>query len=144
MNLLTIGSFDGIHPGHLELLNECRFMVGPTGNVFVGVNRDEFIHRYKGKAPALTLAQRVEVLAALRQVDAVFVNVGDEDSGTLIDVVRPDVLAIGDDWLDPNHDERRYHKQLGIDQAWLDLRGLRIAYVPRTRGLSSSALRAAS
>lgn len=146
MNLLTIGTFDGVHPGHLELLTECRRLVGPDGNVFVGVNRDEFVRRYKGRDPVLTLSQRIEVLASLRQVDAVFVNVGDEDSGTLIDAVRPDLLAIGDDWYD--HDARepeaRYHRQLGIDQAWLDRRGLRIAYIPRTRGLSSSELRKAS
>jgi hypothetical protein len=72
------------------------------------------------------------------------VNIGDENSGLLIDVVRPDILAIGDDWLDGIGDERRYHKQLGIDQAWLDCRGLRIAYIARTRGLSSSELRKAS
>lgn len=144
MNVLTIGTFDGLHPGHLELLAECRRLVGLNGRVFVGVNRDEFVHRYKGKDPALTLSHRMEVLLALRHVDAVFVNVGDENSGILIDVVRPDLLAIGDDWLDPGDDERRYHRQLGIDQAWLDRRNLRIAYITRTRGLSSSALRKAS
>jgi cytidyltransferase-like protein len=144
MNVLTIGTFDGVHPGHLELLAECRRLVGVNGRVLVGVNRDEFVHRYKGKDPALTLAHRLEVLTALRDVDAVFVNIGDENSGLLIDVVRPDILAIGDDWLDGIGDERRYHKQLGIDQAWLDCRGLRIAYIARTRGLSSSELRKAS
>lgn len=141
MNVLTIGTFDLIHPGHLELLAGCRYAV--DGKVYVGVNTDAFVERYKGHAPRQTLAQRVEVLRALRDVDAVFVNVGEEDSGVLIDVVRPDVLAIGDDWLDPGHDERRYLKQLGVTPEWMQARSLRVIYVPRTRGTSSTLLRSA-
>lgn len=144
MIVLTIGTFDCLHPGHLELIAGCRSLVGPEGRVYVGVNRDAFVTRYKGRDAMQTMAQRAEVLAALRDVDAVFVNVGDEDSGVLIDALRPDALAIGDDWLDHGHDERRYLAQLGVTREWMDARGLRVTYVPRTRGVSTSGLRAAS
>lgn len=140
MNVLTIGTFDRLHVGHLELLTECRAMVGSDGTVSVGVNRDGFVERYKGRTPQ-PLADRIEMLAALRVVDRVYVNVGDEDSGVLIDVVRPDVIAIGDDWLDPGGDEGRYLRQLGVSPAWMYARGLRVIYVPRTRGVSTSGLR---
>ena len=140
MNVLTIGTFDRLHVGHLELLEACRYMVG-AGTVSVAVNRDAFVERFKGATPQ-PLAHRMEMLRALRVVDQVYVNVGDEDAGLVIDVVGPDMLAIGDDWLDPGHDERRYLAQLGITHEWLAERGLRIDYVPRTRGVSSSALRA--
>lgn len=143
MKLLTIGTFDGLHVGHLELLAECRRLV-PDGSVYVGVNRDEFVERYKGHAATQPLAQRCEILSALRDVDAVFVNIGDEDAGQLIDTVRPDMIAIGDDWLDSGNDERRYLRQLGITREWLTERGLRITYIPRTRGTSSTALRGAA
>lgn len=143
MKLLTIGTFDGLHVGHLELLQECR-RLDPDGRLIVGVNRDEFVVRYKGHPPAQPLAHRIEILEAVRLVDSVVVNIGDEDAGVLIDAVRPELLAIGDDWLDPGHDERRYLRQLGITGDWLEQRHLRIAYVPRTRGVSSTALRGAA
>ena len=142
MNVLTIGTFDRIHVGHLELLDGCRQLVGSiNGTVSVAVNRDEFVKRFKGATPQ-PLEHRIEMLEALRVVDRVYVNVGDEDASQVIDAIRPDALAIGDDWLDPGHDERRYLAQLGITSEWLLERGLGITYVPRTRGVSSSALRA--
>ena len=141
MNVLTIGTFDRIHVGHLELLNACRDMVGIDGTVSVAVNRDAFVERFKGHTPQ-PLARRMEMLRALRVVDQVYVNVGDEDAGQVIDAIVPDLLAIGDDWLDPGRDERRYLAQLGVTSAWLNERDLRIVYVPRTRGVSSTELRA--
>lgn len=142
--ILTIGTFDLLHPGHLELLAGCRRLVGPHGRLVVGVNRDAFVERYKGRRPALALADRLEIVAALRDVDLVLVNVGDEHSGMVIDAVRPDMLAIGDDWLDPGHDERRYLAQLGVTRDWLLERGLHVTYIPRTRGRSSTELRGAA
>jgi glycerol-3-phosphate cytidylyltransferase len=143
MILLTIGTFDGLHVGHLELLSECRRLI-PDGSLYVGVNSDEFVERYKGHAPRQPLAHRIELLRSLRSVDGVFANIGAEDSGVLIDAIRPDMLAIGDDWLDPGHDQRRYLAQLGVTLDWLHERGLLIQYIPRTRGVSSTALRGAA
>lgn len=139
----TGGTFDLLHVGHLELLRACRDLAGPDGAVVASVNRDEFIERYKGRRPVYPLAQRLEAVRALRLVDSAVVNVGDEDSRPAIEVVAPDLLAIGDDWLDPGNDERRYHAQLGLDGDWLARRGLRIVYVPRTRGTASSETRRA-
>jgi cytidyltransferase-like protein len=140
VNILTIGTFDLLHPGHLELLAGCRYQAG-TGQVWVGVNRDEFVERYKGHRPTQSLRDRLEVLRALRVVDGVFVNVGDEQAGVLIDALLPDRLAIGDDWLDPGHDERRYFRQLGVTPEWMSARRLSVVYLPRTRGTSSTRLR---
>lgn len=143
MNVLTIGTFDLLHPGHLELLAGCRYQAR-AGKVLVGVNRDEFVERYKGHRPTQTLEHRIELLRALRDVDGVFVNVGDEDATVLIDCVRPDLLAIGDDWLDPGNDERRYFKQLGVTDDWMHERRLKVIYIARTRGVSTSQLRGAA
>jgi cytidyltransferase-like protein len=143
VNILTIGTFDLLHVGHMELLAACRQMAGTAGSVVVAVNRDAFVARFKGRTPAQDLDRRLEMVRACRFVDAAVVNLGDEDAGLVIDVVRPDLLAIGDDWLDVGHDERRYLAQLGITPGWLLERGLRVEYVPRTRGESTSALRRA-
>lgn len=143
MIVYTGGTFDLLHVGHLELLEACRRLAGPTGSVIVSVNRDEFIRRYKGHAPAQPLDQRLEVIRSVRLVDAAVVNIGDEDSSLALDAVRPDVIAIGDDWLDPDEadPQRRYLAQLGITPGWLHARDLNVEYVPRTRGTTSTALR---
>jgi glycerol-3-phosphate cytidylyltransferase len=132
----TGGTFDLLHVGHLELLGYCRLMAGAEGRVVASLNRDEFVKRYKGHSPVQPYAQRAEMLRACRLVDLVVCNVGDENSGIAIDVVQPDLLVIGDDWRD-----RDYLGQLGISEAWLEQRHLRVSYVPRTRGVSTTELR---
>jgi glycerol-3-phosphate cytidylyltransferase len=134
VNLLTIGTFDLLHVGHLELLQACRFMV--DGEVWVALNTDAFVTSYKGRAPVQPYDDRAEMLRACRFVDRVFCNAGNENSGLAIDVLRPDILAIGSDWQD-----RDYLGQLGVTQAWLTERGLSVTYVPRTRGVSTTDLR---
>jgi glycerol-3-phosphate cytidylyltransferase len=141
MIIYTGGSFDLFHIGHLELLDACHQLAGPDGRVVVSLNTDEFIEAYKGRPPVQSYAVRAEVLRACRFVDLVVANVGGADSRVAIDVVRPHLLAIGDDWLDPPDDERRYQAQLGVTPEWLAERGLRIVYVPRTRGTSTTRLR---
>jgi len=133
----TGGTFDLLHVGHLELLEACRELAGPRGRVVASLNRDEFVERYKGRRPVQPYAVREEILRACSLVDLVVCNTGDEDSGVAIDVVQPDVLVIGDDWRD-----RDYLGQLGITAEWLAERGLWIEYVPRTRGTSTTGIRA--
>lgn len=141
MIVLTIGTFDTLHVGHLELLTECRKIAGWDGRVVAGLNRDGFVERYKARPPVQNYAAREEMLRACRLVDLVVANIGDEDARPIIEAVRPDRLAIGTDWLDPGHDESRYLAQLGVTPDWMDARRLTVEYIPRTRGVSSSALR---
>lgn len=145
MNILTIGTFDGFHVGHLELIEGCQAIAcGDEDRLIVGVNTDAFVERYKGRPPVHPYRDRVAILSALRNVDGVLPNMGDEDAKPLIEAVVADVIVIGDDWLDDDRDESRYMHQLDVTQDWLTQRGIRIVYLPRTRGVSSSALRKAS
>lgn len=139
--IYTGGTFDALHVGHLELLEACRALAGPHGRVVVALNTDAFVESYKGRRSLVPFAQRRELLLQCRLVDAVVANVGGADSRLSIEVVAPDLLAVGDDWLDPGHDERRYLAQLGVTNDWLAERSLRVEYVARTRGVSSSARR---
>lgn len=134
--VLTLGTFDLLHVGHLELLEASRALAG-DGRVVVGLNTDEFVERYKGRRTAQPYEFRAELLRACRFVDLVVANIGGEDSRPVIDMVRPDLLTIGDDWY-----KRDYLGQLQVTQEWLDDRKLRIAYIPRTRGVSTSGIRA--
>lgn len=136
--VLTIGTFDLLHPGHLDLLRACRDLAGPLGHVVVAVNPSDFVERFKKRRPVQELPERMEMLRACRMVDAVIVNFGEERAGPVIDAVAPDLLVIGDDWRD-----RDYLGQLHIDQAFLDHRGLSIEYVPRVRDWSTTGIRTA-
>lgn len=106
------GTFDILHPGHIKLF---RWAKRAFGKVYVAVNTDEFIERYKGKAPAMNFEQRVDVLRELRSVDGVVTNTGDEDSKPSILTVMPDVIVVGSDWT-----RERIIKQLGISEAFLE------------------------
>lgn len=136
--VLTIGTFDLLHPGHLDLLRACRDLAGAQGHVVVAVNPSDFVERFKRRRPVQELPERMEMLRACRMVDAVIVNFGEERAGPVIDAVAPDLLVIGDDWKG-----RDYLGQLHIDQAFLDHRGLSIEYVPRVRDWSTTGIRAA-
>lgn len=132
--VLTLGTFDLFHRGHVELLRKC----GAIGDrVIVGLNTDAFIERYKGRPPVIAYEDRRAVLEACRFVSAVVPNA--QADGSIRDVlgeVRPHVIAVGTDWQ--AHD---YMAQLGITMADLDLYGTVIQYLPYTSGISSTAIR---
>lgn len=132
--VLTIGTFDLLHRGHLELLRACR----AVGSVVVAVNTDDFILRFKGHPPVQPLPDRMEALRECRLVDAVLVNTGAELAGPVIEVACPDVLMVGDDWQGRDY----VGAQLRLPEGFLEDRGIRLAYVPRTTGESTTSIRA--
>ena len=127
------GSFDLFHWAHGEFLKKCREIAGPDGRVVVSLNTDEFIIAYKGKGLVMNYAERKAVLEHCRWVDEVVPNVGGADSKPAIDMVKPDLIVIGSDWA-----RRDYYAQMGFTQDWLDERGIGLAYIPYTAGISST------
>jgi glycerol-3-phosphate cytidylyltransferase len=121
--VLTLGTFDLPHPGHVALFRECRKLAGPDGRVVVAVNRDGFVARFKHQAPLMMWSERCEVIRAIRYVDEVLENTGNNQPD-LIDSVRPDWLAIGVDWA-----TRDYYGQLGITPEWLAERRISLVYL---------------
>ena len=68
MLIYTVGTWDLLHVGHLALLQHCKTL---GGTVAVGVASDEVVASYKSNVPVVPLAQRMEMLKALRCVDIV-------------------------------------------------------------------------
>jgi len=132
----TGGTFDILHRGHLNLLQQCRKIAGPGGTVVIGLNSDAFIARYKQRPPMLDYDNRRELLEACRYVDEVVVNEGDEDSKVVLSKVCPDFVVIGSDWA-----ARDYYAQMMFTQEWLDEREISLVYVPYTEGISSTDVR---
>ena len=132
----TGGTFDLFHSGHVNFLRRCRDIAGDQGTVVVGVNSDEFIMRYKKKAPIQTLEERMAVLGACRFVDRVIVNVGEEDAKPVLLTVNPNYVVIGSDWA-----RKDYYAQMKFTQDWLDQKNIGLIYIPYTKGISSTQIR---
>jgi len=136
MIVLTAGTFDLFHSGHVALLRRCADLaeVGPFPGVYVGLNTDRFVTQYRGRPPTFGYTEREAMLAACRYVDAVLPN--DQADGTIRDLlaqVRPDILAVGDDWRG-----RDYLAQVGLTKLDLEMSGLRLVYLPYTPGPAGS------
>ncbi|MFW6198320.1 MAG: adenylyltransferase/cytidyltransferase family protein [Acidobacteriota bacterium] len=93
--VFTNGCFDLLHPGHVALLRGAR----ERGDcLVVGVNDDDSIRRAKGPGrPIVPLAERLEVLAAIRWVDYV-IPFPETTPAELLRALRPDVRVKGADW----------------------------------------------
>jgi D-beta-D-heptose 7-phosphate kinase/D-beta-D-heptose 1-phosphate adenosyltransferase len=91
----TNGCFDILHPGHVSLL---AFSRAQCDRLIVALNTDESVQRLKGPArPVNSLAQRAQVMASIRYVDAV-VAFGEDTPFELITALQPDVLVKGADY----------------------------------------------
>ncbi len=92
----TNGCYDILHVGHVSTFAFCR---NHADIVVVGVNSDDSVRRLgKGEdRPIVGQEDRARVIAALADVD--YVVVFDDDTPlSLIEAIRPDVLAKGQDW----------------------------------------------
>jgi len=95
--VLANGCFDLLHVGHVRYLHAARQL----GDVlFVGLNGDAAVARLKGRGrPLMPVAERAEILGALRDVDHVVVF-DDDTADALVNAVRPDVHAKGTDYTE--------------------------------------------
>jgi len=91
----TNGCFDLLHLGHVRYLSEAR-QFGDF--LWVGINGDASVRELKGPGrPLVPEADRAEVLAALRIVDAVTIFPGVRAT-QFLQAARPDVYVKGGDY----------------------------------------------
>jgi glycerol-3-phosphate cytidylyltransferase len=92
--VLTYGTFDLFHPGHVQLLKRAREL---GTHLIVGLSTDNF-NTLKGKSSVMSYEERKIVLEACRYVDEVIAE--DDWSQKLDDARRlnADVFVMGDDW----------------------------------------------
>ncbi|MCK8603497.1 bifunctional D-glycero-beta-D-manno-heptose-7-phosphate kinase/D-glycero-beta-D-manno-heptose 1-phosphate adenylyltransferase HldE [Desulfoferrobacter suflitae] len=94
--VFTNGCFDLLHVGHIKLLQAAA---KEGSKLVVGLNSDASVGRLKGVGrPILRQQDRASILAALECVDMVVIF--DEDTPlNLIQVLRPEVLVKGADYV---------------------------------------------
>ena len=86
------GTFDIIHPGHIELLK----FASKLGKVYVAVSRDSNAEKIKGRKPVNREEDRLKVLQAIRYIYRAFL--GDEkDFIKSVEKVKPDIIVLGPD-----------------------------------------------
>ncbi len=120
--IITYGTFDLFHFGHLRLLERLKRM---GDRLIVAVSTDEF-NAVKGKRSFTPFEQRIQIVSALKHVDLAIPEHSWEQKIEDIEKYAVDVFAIGDDWAG-KFDFLKEHCE--------------VVYLPRTQGVSSTSLK---
>jgi glycerol-3-phosphate cytidylyltransferase len=120
MRVITFGTFDVFHIGHLRILQRAR----DYGDyLLVGVSTDEMNYEKKQRFPVYSQEERMEIIAALNCVDEVFLEESMALKRHYLEKYSADVLVMGDDWK-------------GKFDEFQDI--CRVEYVPRTPSISTT------
>ncbi len=95
VRVITFGSFDVFHIGHLNILNRAADL---GDQLIVGVSTDQLSFNKKGRKPVYSESERLAIVSALRVVDAVFFEESLEMKEDYIRKHSADILVMGDDW----------------------------------------------
>lgn len=120
--ILTYGTFDVLHIGHLNLLQRARAL---GDHLTVGLSTDEF-NALKNKKALLSYEERKAILSMLRCVDFVIPETSWEQKTRDIRDHQIDIFVMGSDW------EGKFDELQKLCE---------VVYLPRTEGISSTILR---
>ena len=122
MRLITFGTFDVFHIGHLSILERAKKL---GEHLTVGVSSDQLNFEKKGKYPVFKEDDRHRIIAALNCVDEIFIEESLELKKEYIFQNQADILVMGDDW-----DGKFDH----LNDC------CKVVYLPRTPSISSTAI----
>ena len=119
--VLTYGTFDLLHYGHIRLLKRAAEM---GDYLIVALSTDEF-NAGKGKSSFYSYGVRKEMLEAIRYVDLVIPEENWEQKASDVEKYNVDVVVMGGDWA--GSDRFEYLKE------YCD-----VVYLDRTEGISTT------
>jgi glycerol-3-phosphate cytidylyltransferase len=120
--VITYGTFDLFHIGHLRLLQRLRAL---GDSLIVGVSTDEF-NALKGKKTIIPFQDRIEIIRNTKVVDYAIPEFSWEQKAVDIREHNVSVFGMGSDW------EGQFdHLKLCCD----------VIYLPRTDGISSTQIK---
>ena len=122
--ILTYGTFDLLHYGHIRLLQRAKSL---GDYLIVAVSTEEF-NELKGKKSYHNYETRKKMLEALRCVDLVIPENNWEQKINDIKEYKVDTVVMGGDWT--NSDKFEYLKDY-----------CEVVYLDRTEGISTSKIK---
>jgi len=120
--VITYGTFDLLHVGHVQLLRRARAL---GDHLTVAVSTDEF-NALKGKQAVMNFEARKQILESIRYVDTVIPETCWDQKVADVQNLNIDVFVIGDDWEGKFDFLREF---------------CAVVYLPRTEGVSTSLLK---
>jgi glycerol-3-phosphate cytidylyltransferase len=121
--VITYGTFDLIHYGHINLLKRAKEL---GDYLIVALSTDEFNWRSKGKKCYFTYEERLRLLEAIRYVDLVIPEECWEQKVEDVRLYKVDAFVMGDDWQG-KFDFLKEHCQ--------------VVYLPRTPEISTTQIK---
>lgn len=122
--VITYGTFDLLHYGHINLLRRAKAM---GDYLIVALSTDEFNWNEKQKKCFFTYEERKTLLEAIRYVDLVIPETCWEQKRTDVYEYHVDTFVIGDDWVGK------------FD--FLKAEGCEVVYLPRTPEISTTQIK---
>lgn len=124
VRVITYGTFDLLHYGHINLLRRAK----EQGDYLIVVlSTDEFNWNMKQKKCYFPYEQRKQLLEAIRYVDLVIPENNWEQKRTDVHEYHVDKFVMGDDWKGK------------FD--FLEEEGVEVVYLPRTPEISTTAIK---
>ncbi len=106
--------FDLLHLGHVKFLEEAKKAGGENAELIVIIARDTTVEKTKGRKPVMPENQRRALVESLKVVDEAVLGLEDFDIGSVIERVKPDVIALGYDQGDMEQLVRDYVAKHGL------------------------------
>ena len=122
MRVITFGTFDMFHIGHLSIIERAKKL---GTHLTVGVSSDALNFEKKQRYPICNESDRMRIVSALACVDAVFLEESLEFKADYIKKYKADYLVMGDDWKD------RFDNLKSLCD---------VVYLPRTPAISTTQL----
>lgn len=120
--VLTYGTFDLLHKGHVRLLKRAKSL---GDYLIVAISSDEF-NAIKGKKSYFSYEDRKEILEAMSVVDEVIPEICWEQKIGDVKKHNVDVFVMGDDWEGKFDFLKEYCE---------------VVYLPRTEGISATKIK---
>ena len=117
--IITYGTFDLFHKGHLNILRRAK----EYGDYLVVVVSSDSFNKIKGKQAYYSEQDRKEILEAIKYVDEVIFEYSWDQKVKDVIEHNIDIFVMGDDWAGEFDFLREYCE---------------VVYLPRTEGVSTT------
>lgn len=95
IKVMVFGSYDGLHPGHLDFFKQAKEL---GDYLIVSVGTDLNVEKFKGRKPLFTQDERLELISNLKIVDEAVMGAAN-DFYLEIQIHGPSFICLGyDQW----------------------------------------------